>query len=301
MTTSSIGHKTTIQGLTFYDSPASCISAFKKESWTVKAKSFIQSCGTGFVYSLNKIANTFRLRQPQIDPRTKAPSGGFSENKLIVCLHGLNSRPERFKKIVLEMEKRDLSNTAIYVPYILQKGHAKLDDMVKPILDEIAKWAKTSGEKELVLVGISNGGRIARAIEAELLKPENRGNVKTLRFVSIVGACKGSALANLAHRLHLSRFMSKYIAKEMPTNSKRMAQLDRDLKNAPFYFDLTRDYTFIASPHDGMVPNFNSTLLDVTPFNARYAIVPGHGHNSAAGAAAAVIAEIATDIKRLQN
>ena len=54
--------------------------------------------------------------------------------------------------------------------------------MVKPIFEEIEKWAKTSDEKELVLVGISNGGRIARAIEAEIAKSESSANIKKLRF-----------------------------------------------------------------------------------------------------------------------
>lgn len=70
------------------------------------------------------------------------------------------------------MQKKDLSETDIFIPRVLQKGNAKLDEMVKPIVEEIVKWAKT-GKKELVLVGISNGERISRAIEAELSKLES--------------------------------------------------------------------------------------------------------------------------------
>ena len=92
----------------------------------------------------------------------------LSKKRLVVCIHGLNNNPTQFKKIVDEMQKKELSETDIFIPRVLQKGNAKLDEMVKPIFEEIAKWAKTSDEKELVLVGISNGGRIARAIEAEI-------------------------------------------------------------------------------------------------------------------------------------
>ena len=56
----------------------------------------------------------------------------------------------------------------IYIPYILEKGNGKLDDMVRPIFKEICKWAESGGDKELILVGISNGGRIAKAIDAKL-------------------------------------------------------------------------------------------------------------------------------------
>lgn len=71
------------------------------------------------------------------------------------------------------MQKKDLSETGIYIPRDLQKGNATLDEMVKPLFEEIEKWAKIPSEKELVLLGISNGGRIARAIEAKVAKSQS--------------------------------------------------------------------------------------------------------------------------------
>lgn len=280
-----------IHGVKFFDNASSCISHFEKIHWTKKAISLIQSFGTLFIYALNKISLVLYRVDAQMDPLTNANAKGLSKKRLVVCIHGLNNNPSQFKKIVDEIQKKELSETDIFIPRVLQKGNAKLDEMVKPIFEEIATWAKTSGEKELVLVGISNGGRISRAIEAELAKSESNANIKKLRFVSIVGACKGSSLVNLANKVGLSWLMSKNISEEMPTDSIRNQRLNQDwvdgLSNGP-----TREYTFIASPHDWQVTNYDSSLMAADKQNARYAIVPGHGHNSIVNAVAKTVAEI---------
>lgn len=280
-----------IQGVKFFDNASSCISHFEKTHWTKKVISLIQSFGTLVVFALNKISLVWHRIDAQMDPLTTTNTKGFYKKRLVVCVHGLNSNPSQFKKIVDQMQKNDLSETDIFIPRVLQKGNAKLDEMIKPIFEEIAKWAKTPGEKELVLVGISNGGRISRAIEAEIAKSKSTANIKKLRFVSIVGACKGSSLANLANKVGLSWLMSKNISEEMPTDSTRNQRLNQDwmdgLSNGS-----TREYTFIASPHDWHVTNYDSSLMDVRGQSARYAIVPGHGHNSIINAVAKSVAEI---------
>lgn len=280
-----------VQGVEFFDNAPACIAHFEKIHWTKKAISLIQSFGTVFIYALNKISLVWNRVDAQMDSLTNVNTKGLSKKRLVVCIHGLNNNPTQFKKIVDEMQKKDLSETDIFVPRVLQKGNAKLDEMVGPVFEEIAKWAQTSGEKELVLVGISNGGRIARAIEAEIAKSESSANIKKLRFVSIVGACKGSSLVNLANRVGLSWLMSKNISEEMPTNSKRNQQLNEDWMNG-LSSGPTREYTFIASPHDWQVTNYDSPLMEVGDKIARYAMVPNHGHNSIVNAVAKSVAEI---------
>lgn len=280
-----------IHGVKFFNNTPSCISHFEKMHWTKKAISLIQSFGTLLIYALNKISLVFYRVDAQMDSLTNAKVKGLSKKRLVVCIHGLNNNPTQFKKITDEMQKKDLSETDIFVPHVLQKGNAKLDEMVKPISEEIASWAKTSGEKELVLVGISNGGRIARAIEAEIAKSASSRSIKKLHFVSIVGACKGSSLVNLANKLGLSCLMSKNISEEMPTTSKRNQQLNKDWMNG-LSIGPTREYTFIASPHDWLVTNYDSSLMEVGEKKARYTIVPGHGHNSIVNAVAKSVAEI---------
>lgn len=280
-----------IHGIKFFDNVSFCISYFEKAPWTKKAISLIQSFGTLFFYAVNQVSLFLDRIEKQMGLLTIPKN--FSKKRLTVCIHGLNNNPSQFKKIVDEMQKRDLSEMDIFIPRVLQKGNAKLDEMVKPIFEEIAKWAQTPGNKELILVGISNGGRISRAIEAELTKSESCKNIKKLRVISVVGANQGSSLVNLAKKLGLAWLMSKNIAEEMSTDSKRITQLNKDwsdgLENSP---ELIRDYTFIASPHDWQVPNYNSTLPEVYNQKVKYALIPGHGHNSIVNAIAKVVSEI---------
>lgn len=280
-----------ISGIKFFDRAPSCISHFEKLHWTKKAISFIQSFGTLLLYALNRITLILCRVNTRMDSLTNAKTKALSKKRLIVCIHGLNNSPAQFKKITDEIQKKDLSETDMFVPYVLQKGNAKLDEMVKPIFDEIASWATTSDEKELVLVGISNGGRIARAIETEITKSVTLASIKKLHFVSIVGACKGSSLVNLANKLGLSCLISKNISQEMPTTSTRNQQLHSDWVSR-LSIGPAREYTFIASPHDWQVTNYSSSLMEVNGKKARYAIVPGHGHNSIVNAAAKPVAEI---------
>lgn len=294
-----------IQGIKFFDNPASCIGNFEKTHWIKKAISLIQSFGTLFLYALNKINLTLRRVEAQMDPLINVNTKGLSKKRLVVCIHGLNNNPSQFKKIVDEMQKNDLSKTDIFIPRVVEKGNAKLDEMVEPIFKEIKKWGTTNEEKEneekeLVLVGISNGGRIARAIDAKISKLGNSSNVKKLRFVSIVGACKGSDLAKRANEVGLSWVMSKNISEEMPTNSSRNIQLDQEWSNE-LQNDLTREYTFIASPHDWQVTNYSSSLMKVSDHKAHYAIVPGHGHNSIVNGAAKTLARIILSPKLCLN
>ncbi len=281
-----------ISGVKYYSTSTLCISLFEKKPWIEKAISIIASFGTLVAYTMNKVFMVFSSVEKQMNPYTKAPINNSSNKRLVVCLHGLNNNPTQFKKIVDEMNKQGYSKCDIYIPKILQKGNAKLDDMVSPIVEHIATWAKTGEDKELVLVGVSNGGRIARAIEAELINSNQIGKIKRLRFVSIVGACKGSSLATLAQKVHASWILSKNIAEEMPTNSDRFKQLEMACESAAKVIEPTRDYTFIASPHDWQVPNYDSSLMDITGAKAKYAIIPNHGHNSIVNAVAKSVATI---------
>ncbi len=284
----------TIEGIKFFEKASDCISNYQNTPWISRALSTIQSYGTLLAYALNKISLILHKVESQMVGYTNPPADGFTKPKLIVCIHGLNNNPAQFKQTVDEMQKLNPCETDIFIPYVLQKGNAKLDEMVKPIFKVIKDWAATEGEKELVLVGISNGGRISRAIEAKLIKTRNKGkteNITKFRFVSIVGACKGSTLAALANKLHLSWILSKNISEEMPTNSKRNKQLDEDWAVESVHPPvLIRNYAFIASADDWQVPNYDSTLMEIPNRPALYAIIPGHGHNSIVNAAAKAVA-----------
>lgn len=77
----------------------------------------------------------------------------------------------------------------------------------------------------------------------------------------------------------------------MPKDSQRNQQLDKEwlegLTKGP-----QREYVFFASPHDWVVTNYDSTLMPVEKLNAKYAIIPGHGHNSIVNSVAKAVADV---------
>lgn len=281
-----------IQGVPFFDTPEHCIAHFEalplhKRMWSCLS-SFLTSIKS---YCSDKLSlQVHRFRKIQ-SAHSVVPEEGFSQKKLVVCLHGLSNGPKQFDSIMRELFRRGPVGMDLFIPPILEAGNAKLDDMVQPIFEQIRKWSQTEGDKELVLVGISNGGRIARALEARL---GPLTSIKKIHFISVVGACQGSSLVNWMARLHLSWLVGKNIREEMAVDSPRNQQL-----NAEWMSSLTtsalKEYTFIASPHDLTVPNYDSTLAAVPSLpgiTARYALLPGHGHHSMQEAAAKAVAEI---------
>lgn len=286
-----------IQGIKFFDNAPACISHFEKLPWTKKALSLIQSLGTYIGYLLNKMSLSLRRIEAKMEPLISTDKRVLSKKRLVVCVHGLNNNPTQFNRILHDLQKEDLSETDLFIPRVLQKGNAKLDDMVNSIFKEIEKWAmahdKISGKRKLVLVGISNGGRISRALEAKIAKSEISEKIETIRFVSIVGACKGSSLVNLANKIGLSRLMAKNISEEMPTTSKRNDRLNSEW-TAGLSIGPKREYTFIASPHDLLV-DYDSSLMHTEGQKARYAIISGHRHNSIVNALDGIIAKIILD------
>lgn len=282
----------------FYDNSHDCITHFDKLSISEKIFSLTKSYITFFGFAIDKISSNWINVDKVMAKYTIAPSCIVTPKKrLIVCLHGLNSHPYQFKQIVNDMVENDLSNTIIYIPKIIQKGNAKLDIMIKPIFQEIKQWAQKNESQELILIGTSNGSRIAKALEAKLTSStENIGNIRKIHFISIVGACKGSYTADLANKFYLSFLVSNAIAEEMPTNSKRIRQLHNDwIKGFEICPNIEREYTYIASPHDMHVPNKDSTLMKISKKEnviTRYAIVPGHGHMSIVNAVSKIISEL---------
>lgn len=270
-----------INKIEFFSSRRECLEHHEQAGWIAYAVSLIVSWGNLIRYGLYKLS----LNLNRVKMKTEYSAPDLKAKKLVVCIHGLNNEPRQFKTLTDQLE-----NTAIYAPKVLERGNAPLDELVKPIFENIKAWAEEGEEKELVLVGISNGGRIARALEVELAKAKCT-NIKKIRFVSIVGACKGSSLVNLAQKLHLTFLLSKSIREEMATDSERFKRLNEEWETYVNHdTNVEREYTFFASPHDWQVPNFDSTLMEVNPLRSvRYAIVNGHGHNSIVDAIAPYI------------
>ncbi len=282
-----------IKGIQFFDSRKACLKNWQEKPWHEKVLSCIRSYGTWLSFTFDRLSLKLRNVEAKTSPHI-SPTREFSKNKLVICIHGLNGSPNQFNQVLNNLN--DTTAFDLYCPKVINEGNIGLDDAVKPIFEKISKWAAKEGDKELVLVGISNGSRIARAIETELIKEKKYGQIKKIRFVSIVGANKGSSLATLGKKLNLLWVMSKPIAKEMPLGSERNQRLTREWADGVFEnHNVAREYTFIASPHDWLVPNKSSSLYygaEMLEFPVRYTLIPGHGHCSLVKEASQAIAEI---------
>lgn len=270
-----------IDGIKFFDTKDACMEDFESLSFTQYAFSFIQSIYELVKTIFNSIAFYLSDYSQSLCYLTQTEGRTLNHNKFVVALHGLNCTPKLFEKTIEELSYLDHEGFDLYVPHIIDKGNVKLDIAVEPVLEEIKKWAKKEGDLELVLVGISNGSRIAKAIDAKLADANNHLNIRKIHLISIVGATNGSCLADLAHTLKIESIMNENIREEMPTASVRSKQLHEEWEKAIVDSGhLQRSYTFIASAHDWIIPNFDSTLMDVDALNKRYAIALGHGHIS---------------------
>ncbi|MBS0655293.1 MAG: hypothetical protein JSR46_05930 [Verrucomicrobia bacterium] len=280
-----------IEGIKFFNNPTDCIKNFD-ESWIGKTVSSLYSWITTIRYIIDKkISNLFGV--VSLDPSINTGDKELTKNRTILCLTGLNSTSQQYKTIVPAILEEDLSDTDLLVPQVLDLGNGKLTEMANDIFDKIGSWASSSGEKELVLVGISNGARIARQLLVKIAKTENL-NIKKIHLVPIVGACKGSVTINKVKELGYDCLVSKNIAEEMPVDSPRSQQLDREWDEAMAIKKFGLQCTFIASPHDWHIPNYSSTLMEVPGVQARYALVPGHGHLSIVHAIGKVVAKVVT-------
>ena len=128
-----------INGVEYFSTRGACLDNFNKKSTEDKIMSFIASCGNLLSFGLNKGYMIAKGFEKQMEPYTLAPNSNSANKKLVVCLHGLGSSPLQFKNIVDEMNQKNVSNIDIYIPKILQKGNAKLDEIVAPILKDIAE------------------------------------------------------------------------------------------------------------------------------------------------------------------
>lgn len=278
-----------IEGVTFFNNPDDCIKDFEK-SLLWKIASTVYSWGTTIAYIVDKKISSL-FGQFSLDASINTGDKELTKNRVVLCLPGLNSTVMQYKKIVPELLKEDLSDTDLLMPPVLEQGNGTLTVMMDDIFHKIRAWASSGGEKELVLVGISNGGRIGRALVAELAKTENL-QVKKVHFIPIVGACKGSEAINKVNELGLKCLVSKNIAEEMPVGSLRNKELDSAWDEAVKSGRFQLQCTFIASPHDWHIPNYSSTLMETPGVRARYALVPGHGHLSIVYAVGKVVAKV---------
>jgi triacylglycerol esterase/lipase EstA (alpha/beta hydrolase family) len=196
---------------------------------------------------------------------------GEDSSQLIVLIHGLNSSPLCWSKYIQKLSECKKS-TSYFAPYVYKKGYCKLKKASQPIFEVIQKYAHQHPHNPIILVGHSNGARIAQYIERNL-------DAKNITLVSIAGPHLGSKLVNWTTFLSLNSSLgiSDSMANELMYNSEwAKRKLIKWQKNSVEHVDKVGKRIFIASADDLRIfPN--STSFPNLP-NSTYLLISGESH-----------------------
>lgn len=179
--------------------------------------------------------------------RTFKPSVG--SDGLLVLIHGRNAHPYQWWAYLKETPAF-LSGFAIFAPEVLLGGNVYLDESVEPIFYQIKAWTQKFGNKPIILIGTSLGGRIA-------LELSNRLKDDRVFVISLAGAIGGSGLLSLGEKIGVARYLVEApIREELTINSSREKKLLRDARRRAHMGNI--NYAFIGSTFDHLL--FKSSL-----------------------------------------
>jgi len=107
--------------------------------------------------------------------------------KLVVFIHGLKSSPLVWTKYLNEIVENQKPTTTIFAPVVKDTGCCKLKEAALPILTAVENYVEKYPDNKVILIGYSNGARVAGFVERKL-------NAKETRLISIAGSFKGTKL-----------------------------------------------------------------------------------------------------------
>ena len=112
---------------------------------------------------------------------------------LYLFIHGLRGTPSAWNEY-LNKVSQDQPEMDCLAPHVPLGGNCPLEDAAEPLLAVVSNYAQKHPGKPIVLVGTSNGGRIAMYIENNLPVEELKG--AKLSLVSIAGVHYGTQLVS---------------------------------------------------------------------------------------------------------
>lgn len=212
--------------------------------------------------SLNTDSKTYNLDE---QAWRKNPS-----TQLIVMIHGLNSSPLAWSNYIDILSKSD-STISCFAPYVYKKGYCRAKEAALPILEICQSYTKQYPNNPIILIGHSNGARIAAYIEQKL-------DAKNIRLVSIAGPHGGSKLINWIHKLGLTRcfgFSAKMVEELTYQGTFATKKLNKWVKHSEHSYKQV-ERIFFASADDWRVFPYE-TCFPKLP-NSHYYLVTGESH-----------------------
>lgn len=115
---------------------------------------------------------------------------------LCVLIHGLRGQPATYD-FYHDMFKKKLGNRiTIFQPHVTNKGNCSLDEAADPIYTQIALWSKEHPNRPIVLIGGSNGARLAGYIAAKLKTKQEKEIENPIQACCIAGPFYGTKMIN---------------------------------------------------------------------------------------------------------
>ena len=226
---------------------------YDRRSTLKRVVDFIISVFKQIRYSLTVLYHRFHSK-PQLCGQKiewKKESEG-----LFVLLHGLRNDPAAWFSQRALLKQHD--NIDVFAPLVPKRGMCSLEEAASPILPSLLDYAQQHPNTPIVLIGVSNGSRIATWLEVQMRAKEPQTPIKVS---TIAGVHLGSSRMDLLNKLGLDKFFyPKVLGVELKYKSEPATKLLDQVK-APLPPNCApRSYEFYGTLDDFAVPNLDSSL-----------------------------------------
>lgn len=136
-------------------------------------------------------------------PWNKQETVKTNNDALFVCVHGLRISPYMWKRYLSKIADSH-PNAYCIAPHVPFKGECSLEVSANPILEVVQNYADSHPGKPIILIGASNGSRIAMYIENNLsLNATNESPPRKILIASVAGVHNGTKQINFLARWRL--------------------------------------------------------------------------------------------------
>jgi len=214
-----------------------------------------------------------RCRHIYDDKYSSFPTITFGTNELQICIHGMRSSPGQFLLQFNEAEKHNLKHPGsikIFAPPVVKAGLEELEICGDAIYAQICPHLDliTRLNIKIVILGISNGGRIGLYLYAKIFESHPTAQ---LYFSPLGSPIQGTYLADFAEKTGVYKMTAYRSCPEVLSELKRSndiyQQLLKRCQKDPNFQSRTRCYVstkdILIYPHDcGILEGHDNQIVN---------------------------------------
>jgi len=209
---------------------------------------------------------------------------------LILFIHGWKGLPHNWHEYLIKI-KRDRLGFCCLAPHVISEGNCSLEEAAKPLLAIVKDYAVKNPCKPIVLIGTSNGGRIAMHLESQLAVEDLDGRCFSL--VSLAGVHYGTKFVDYLTSCNMvwTSQMDSHILEDFSWQSQMATECLGDWREKQLIWranGIQASHLFCVTTEDGQVYPL-SCSLPRPPLEAidccNYRVYHGENHLSIVPAA----------------